>query len=482
MLIFCTCLPRSGSQAMYGFLDHQEDIYARHETRGLPWDFSEEAYEQAKTVFAKMESCSEENYSAEVNFSLVPYIFQLKKDFPDSKFIFLKREKDAHRKSFNRHFIETSNLNYLVAENSSHWDDKYTKNESDHCYPSYDLCIDDAFNKYYDEAHETMDKFMEQYPDSYIVYENFSILNSISEQKKLMDFIGIEKKSANYFHKYYYDKANSNDAEGHNIAVRLHHRWGVNSELSVSDKLSKTLFAVSDSITNQSYLYRSNKSLFFKSRFYTYLFELDFSGYFPSTYLEESKKINDIYDDKNGIFYNFDSSDDRLQEYLNSAKKFIESSYHAFDKFSELNEKEDLKSVLKDRSAADNAIHLILDNLVRIELSLKFLFANYDFFNNKEAVEKLLGEDTWNVVSPLDALFASMDIFKVIPAILRIKKTEFDDKKSLRPFYENALSLFARRLYQNKDKKESQEAYFSSMIEEMMKEIIEMETGNKAEV
>ena len=93
MYVFGTCTPRSGSQSLAGFLNHQIEINSRHESFALKWNKDKKSLDSLKSSLAKLKLNSEKNIYAEVNFSLIPYLEDLYKEFPDSKFIFLKEKE-----------------------------------------------------------------------------------------------------------------------------------------------------------------------------------------------------------------------------------------------------------------------------------------------------------------------------------------------------------------------------------------------------
>lgn len=472
MYIFGTCTPRSGSQSLSGFLKHQFEINSKHESFLVDWKLNDEAFENIKNSLYKLKKSSEEEIFAEINFSLIPYCEKLISEFSDAKFIFLKRDKESTLKSFKKNYLENFKLNNLTDINSEAWKNYQDFNQdiTANCFPKYNLDYEKAFFKYWEQSNKLIDIFIEKYPENSILFEDFSLQNSIAEQKRLIKFLGLEEKTANFFYKYYADNLNETDVIKSFLFANL--KIDLNTETSINETVYKNMNIVHDELTGIAYQYEGQKTLFYRSRIYNFLMELNLETFFDSNYHLISQSINNIYEKPNSIF-NSQQSEAKVLDFIKLYKKLIEETSEVITKFNNLNEKENNISLLNSNTQYDNAIYLIFDNLVRLELNMKYILANYSLFDEERRIKQQFPLDAESYLRPTDQFINSIKAFELIPSVLRIVRVKSENLKNIKPQLVNALQILTRKFNEHHNTEKIKD-YYQNLIKEIMQDLIEL--------
>ena len=338
------------------------------------------------------------------------------------------------------------------------------------CFPKYDLNYEEAFNKYWSEAMSMIDSFIEKYPESSIVFEDFNLQNSIAEQKKLIDFLGLDIQSANYIYKYYADNLNESDINKKLSYLDL--KVDIDTETSVSETVYKNMNLVHDELTDISYQYQAQKTLFFRSRMFQYLMELNLEQFFTSKYHILSQNINNIYDAENSLFKT-KQDDASVSNFLLLFKDLVDETKLTIQKLNESNEKENNKSLQNANTQYDNAIYLLFDNLTRLELNIKYILANYEVLDTEEQIQKIFPEFSDAYLSPTSSYLNSVESFLLIPSVLRILKVKNENLQNIKPQLLHALQILTRK-YNEHEGSDLIKDYYKNLIKEIMEDLIKL--------
>lgn len=138
---------RCGSMTLANMLSLQDSCLVSHEVGGipyLPWHQDESALAN----YLKKVSFRKEQIVGDVAFYLLPYANKIIKDFPDSKFIILQRDKRETVLSYDK---KTKNRNHWMYHDGKEW----YHDVWDKCYPKFITNSKlEAIEKYYDLYYE----------------------------------------------------------------------------------------------------------------------------------------------------------------------------------------------------------------------------------------------------------------------------------------------------------------------------------------
>ncbi len=153
-----------------------------HEAKLLPWDFDEER-------FARALKHAERNGGA-VGCFWLNYVEPLLERYPKTKFICLKRDRDATVKSWVRHMKGHTRFRHESA-----WTTADGRRHVESKFPDYgDLSIPEAAAQYYDDYYGTSEKLADLHPESFRMFVAPDVFNKAKPQRKLLAFCGLRAR------------------------------------------------------------------------------------------------------------------------------------------------------------------------------------------------------------------------------------------------------------------------------------------------
>lgn len=194
-MIFGLGTGRCGTDSLTALLNEQPATCARHESIVSPWVPDANKMKSMLDIMHKYP----EEVAAEIAFYYLPYVPFLMGTYPDTKFICLKRDKEATIASYDRQtsFNPKNGLaerNHWTARNSNHWSDKWRLDPIwDPCYPKYDLPRLESIAQYWEDYYIQAEKYVEKYPSNFIIIKMEKILNNGGIQYEVLKFLGYEQ-------------------------------------------------------------------------------------------------------------------------------------------------------------------------------------------------------------------------------------------------------------------------------------------------
>jgi hypothetical protein len=114
-------------------------------------------------------------------------------EYHKTKFICLKRDKEAVIKSFVR---KTPKRNHWTSFESVHWDSEAWPREArcpyKMCYPRFDAGKEEAIGLYYDYYEDVSEVYEQAFPDSFRIFP-VEDLNTRDGCEKILRFAGYEE-------------------------------------------------------------------------------------------------------------------------------------------------------------------------------------------------------------------------------------------------------------------------------------------------
>lgn len=179
-LIFGLGTGRSGSTSLYSLLSKQEDTFSSHEYPPLiKWENDE------KNVFFHLKKSSillnNFNFVADVSHWWLKYVELIIKQYPNSIFICMQRDKQETVSSFLKIKGDgiKGTLNHWTIHDGKHW--RY--NIWDDTYPKYKTnSLKHAIEKYWDQYYFISESLEKKFPKNFRI---FNIQNFSSEKGQL---------------------------------------------------------------------------------------------------------------------------------------------------------------------------------------------------------------------------------------------------------------------------------------------------------
>lgn len=179
--------PRSGTTSLYSLLDMQQFTTITHESFiKLPWVPCSQYFNFVyKNILG---------YPGAIVGEVAFYFLNYVPWFANHnliKFVCMKRDKQDTIKSLSRMF-DTFGTNHLIDIRSKFWnpDWKIDSQESllyRNVFPKYDMSVDEAFNKYYDDYYNTVALYEERYPEHFKVFDMEQTFNTNEGQYELLE-------------------------------------------------------------------------------------------------------------------------------------------------------------------------------------------------------------------------------------------------------------------------------------------------------
>lgn len=183
---------RCGTVSLKHLLHMQRNTHATHEIMLLPHHFNERKF---KAYMRKLWN-RPADISADVALWNLPYVTAILAEYPDTKFICLKRNKEDVVKSY---IAKTPNRNHWTSFNSEHWDDdkwpmerKKRRCPYSPCYPKFNADKEDAIGLYWDYYYTVAKTYEESFPENFKIFP-MEYLNSRDGCESMLDFAGYEE-------------------------------------------------------------------------------------------------------------------------------------------------------------------------------------------------------------------------------------------------------------------------------------------------
>ncbi len=175
---------RCGTLSLKHLLSMQPDINATHETMLLPHEFNERKFKQ---YMNRLRGRSAE-VTADVALWNLSYVTAILAEYHNTKFICLKRDKEAVVASFIR---KTPKRNHWTSFDSEHWSDEKWPREARcpyrRCYPRFDADKERAIGFYWDHYEVVSEIYEKEFPDSFRIFP-VEYLNTRDGCEKILDF------------------------------------------------------------------------------------------------------------------------------------------------------------------------------------------------------------------------------------------------------------------------------------------------------
>lgn len=130
--------------------------------------------------------------------SWLSYVERILGEFSKSKFICLKREREATCKSWDRNLDASEKF-----ELATIWRYRGSgKIEWGSLFPDYgDMPVHDAIRKYYDEYYAICDDLAERYPENFRIFESPRVLGHRRDQRRMLEWAGSDRSTNIKSHK-----------------------------------------------------------------------------------------------------------------------------------------------------------------------------------------------------------------------------------------------------------------------------------------
>lgn len=184
-MIFGIGTGRCGTVSLCGLLNNQKSSNFTHEERPLiPWNGSgRNVDDRIKKILSR-----KGDYVGDVAFFYLPYVEYILDNYPGTKIICLKREKEEVVKSYLK---KTRGRNHWVDHGGLIWNHC----EWDKCYPKYNNFIKrNAIKNYWDDYYRKVEDLISKYSRSIMITDMYHALNTKAGVIEMLDFIGIEER------------------------------------------------------------------------------------------------------------------------------------------------------------------------------------------------------------------------------------------------------------------------------------------------
>ncbi len=177
---------RCGTVSLATLLTLQEHTHATHELMLLPYKFNERKFE----AYMRKLSNRQVRISADVALWNLPYVTAILAEYHNTKFICLKRDKEAVVKSY---MAKTPDRNHWTRQNSEHWSDEKWPRERkcpyQNCYPRFDADKERAIGFYWDYYEIVSETYEKEFPDNFRIFP-VEYLNTRDGCEKILSFAG----------------------------------------------------------------------------------------------------------------------------------------------------------------------------------------------------------------------------------------------------------------------------------------------------
>ncbi len=177
---------RCGTVSLKHLLAMQQNTHATHEMMILPYKFHERKF----VAYMRKLSTRPVRISVDVALWNLPYVTAIIAKYHNTKFICLKRDKEAVVKSY---MAKTPNRNHWTQWNSPYWSDTKWPVERrcgyKNCYPRFDADKEEAIGLYWDYYEIVSETYEKEFPDNFRIFP-VEYLNTRDGCEKILDFAG----------------------------------------------------------------------------------------------------------------------------------------------------------------------------------------------------------------------------------------------------------------------------------------------------
>lgn len=180
---------RCGTSSLRALLQCQPDTNATHETMLLPHKFNEHKF---AAYMNRLQGRSVE-VAADVALWNLSYVTAILAKYHNTKFICLKRDKEAVTKSF---IAKTPKRNHWTRFDSEYWDSEVWPREARcpyrRCYPRFDAGKEEAIGLYWDYYEVVSEMYEQAFPDNFRIFP-VEYLNTRDGCESILSFAGYEE-------------------------------------------------------------------------------------------------------------------------------------------------------------------------------------------------------------------------------------------------------------------------------------------------
>ncbi len=180
---------RCGTVSLKALLALQQDTHATHETMLLPHKFDERKF----AAYMKRLSNRQAEIVVDVALWNLSYVTAILAEYHNTKFICLKRDKEAVVKSY---MAKTPKRNHWTKRDSEYWSDEKWPRERrcsyGPCYPKFDADKEQAIEFYWDHYEVVSEIYEESLPDNFRIFP-VEYLNTRDGCEKILGFAGYEE-------------------------------------------------------------------------------------------------------------------------------------------------------------------------------------------------------------------------------------------------------------------------------------------------
>jgi hypothetical protein len=172
-MIFGLGTGRCGTGSLAKILD------LSHEACSMPWQVNLDKYNEVMPGVIKR--------GGDVALYWLPYVSLVLEDYPDSKFVCLKRDREETIQSWSRRLPGTSKFMLAsvvtLGPNGKHYES---------LFPDYgDTPVPEAVGMFWDEYYEKSEALQRLIPESFTVVGMNAALNDRAGQRRMLDFCGL---------------------------------------------------------------------------------------------------------------------------------------------------------------------------------------------------------------------------------------------------------------------------------------------------
>jgi len=192
---------RCGTASFWNILNKQMGVVCEAEFKRCPWNPAINAFLHNVTRMYGVAIFYQHIYlSVGSAMWFLPYTDIIMDNFPDSKIVCLKRNKEETVRSWINKATTPKGAfrNWFTDVKSKYWGKSNLDGSAKHmfhayywCFPHFDLPFEEAVEAYYDEYYRLAEEYEEKYPDNFKIYPSPLVLNNCLLQVNALDWLGV---------------------------------------------------------------------------------------------------------------------------------------------------------------------------------------------------------------------------------------------------------------------------------------------------
>lgn len=192
---------RCGTYTLYRLLEAQKNFFSTHELGALTWSStspveSDKLLQMWRFLYKLESNAPTVKYISNSALYWISYTSEIMSYLVNPRMICLYRDRQTIIESYMAYM---PNVNHWTSHDSRHWDDnKWSRLNRSEQWPSYDLPIDEAIGRYWDEYMGRAEFWANKFPEAFMLIETGEAFNSQCGQKRIFDFIGIPEEDRVY--------------------------------------------------------------------------------------------------------------------------------------------------------------------------------------------------------------------------------------------------------------------------------------------